>query len=167
MAFEALSSKNEDLLRRDDAGAKDGFAIVDHLSRFSGLAVAQLYLICAAVTVYEIVARYVFHAPTSWAFEVAMSVCAVAWMISAGYVTLKKRHIGITVFYVMAGERGRWTLDLIAMVKQLGPPTFFITLSGKSQQRVLKSLSNPSRFQCHRTASLPITSTPMLAHFSG
>ncbi|MEM8755442.1 MAG: TRAP transporter large permease subunit, partial [Pseudomonadota bacterium] len=103
-------------MRRDDAGAKDGFAIVDHLSRFSGLAVAQLYLICAAVTVYEIVARYVFHSPTSWAFEVAMSVCAVAWMISAGYVTLKKRHIGITVFYVMAGDRGKWTLDLVAML---------------------------------------------------
>ena len=115
MTMQTFEANGADLLQRDDAGAKDAFSIVDHLSRFSGLAVAQLYLICAAVTVWEIVARYVFNAPTSWAFEVAMTVCAVAWMISAGYVTLKKRHIGITVFYVMASDRTKWRLDFFAM----------------------------------------------------
>ncbi|MEO0821045.1 MAG: TRAP transporter large permease subunit [Pseudomonadota bacterium] len=102
-------------MQRSFAGAKDSFAIVDHISRFSGLAVAQLYILCAAVTVYEVIARYVFNAPTDWAFEVAMVLCAIAWMISAGYVTLKKRHIGITVFYLMANERTRWWLDFLAM----------------------------------------------------
>ena len=29
---------------------KDSFAFFDHFSKFSGLAVAQLYLVCAAVT---------------------------------------------------------------------------------------------------------------------
>ena len=99
----------------DADGRDDGFAFVDHISRFSGLAVAQFYLLCAGVTVYEVIARYVFNAPTQWAFEVAMVLCAIAWMISAGYVTLKHRHIGITVFYIMAGERGQWWLDFFAM----------------------------------------------------
>ncbi|MEM9147353.1 MAG: TRAP transporter large permease subunit [Pseudomonadota bacterium] len=115
MTLQSLEPSADDLLHRDANPARDAFSIVDHISRFSGLAVAQLYLICAAVTVYEVIARYVFNAPTSWAFEVVMVVCAVAWMISAGYVTLKKRHIGITVFYIMAGDRGRWALDLFAM----------------------------------------------------
>ena len=116
MTLQTLEPTAQDMLRRDEAGASDAFSFVDHISRFSGLAVAQLYLICAAVTVYEIIARYVFNAPTSWAFEIVMVVCAIAWMISAGYVTLKKRHIGITVFYLMANERARWGLDLFAMV---------------------------------------------------
>ena len=101
-------------LTTDTDGRSDAFGWVDHLSRFSGLAVAQLYLVCAVVTVWEVVARYVFNAPTQWAFEVVMVLCAMAWMISAGYVTLKKRHIGITVFYVMASDRTRWWLDLFA-----------------------------------------------------
>jgi tripartite ATP-independent transporter DctM subunit len=89
---------------------------VDHVSRFLGLAVGNLYLLCAIVTLYEVIARYVFHSPTQWAFEVVMVLCATAWMLSAGYVTLQKRHIGITVFYLMASDRVRWWLDLFAMV---------------------------------------------------
>ena len=45
-----------------------------------------------------------------------MVLAATAWMLSAAYVTLHKRHIGITVFYVMASDRGKWWLDFIAYV---------------------------------------------------
>ena len=44
----------------------DNFRFYDHFSKFSGLAVAQLYLICAAVTGYEVVSRYIFDSPTQW-----------------------------------------------------------------------------------------------------
>jgi len=88
---------------------------VDHFSRFLGLAVGNLYLIAAFCTMWEVVARYVFHAPTQWVFEVVMVLCASAWMLSAGFVTLQKRHIGITVFYLMVSDRARWWLDLFAM----------------------------------------------------
>ena len=45
-----------------------------------------------------------------------MVLAATAWMLSAAYVTLHKRHIGITVFYIMASDRGKWWLDLFAYV---------------------------------------------------
>jgi len=89
---------------------------VDHVSRFLGLAVGNLYLLAAVCTLWEVIARYIFNAPTQWAFEVVMVLCASAWMLSAGFVTLRKRHIGITVFYLMASERVRWWLDVFAMV---------------------------------------------------
>ncbi len=89
---------------------------VDHVSRFMGLAVGNLYLLAAICTMWEVIARYVFNAPTQWVFEVVMVLCASAWMLSAGFVTLQKRHIGITVFYLMASERVRWWLDLFAML---------------------------------------------------
>ena len=94
----------------------DKFRFYDHFSKFSGLAVAQLYLICAAVTGYEVISRYVFDSPTQWVFEVVMVLAATAWMLSAAYVTLHKRHIGITVFYILASDRGKWWLDLFAYV---------------------------------------------------
>jgi len=88
---------------------------VDHVSRFTGLAVANLYLVAAACTLWEVFARYILHSPTQWVFEVVMVLCASAWMLSAGFVTLQKRHIGITVFYLMASDRTKWRLDLFAM----------------------------------------------------
>ena len=92
------------------------YTLLDHVSHFTGLAVAQLYLVVAAVTLYEVVMRYFFHAPTAWAFEMVMVMCATAWTISSGYVTLKKRHIGITVIHNLASSQNKWKLDLFAMV---------------------------------------------------
>ena len=89
---------------------------VDHVSRFLGLSVGNLYLLAAACTLWEVFSRYLLNQPTQWVFEVVMVLCAVAWLISAGFVTLQKRHIGITVLYLMAPERVRWWLDLFAMV---------------------------------------------------
>ena len=94
---------------------KDGFRFFDHFSKFSGLAVAQLYLLCALATAYEVISRYVFDSPTQWVFEVVMVLCATAWMLSAAYITLHNRHIGITVFYIIASDRTKWWLDLFAM----------------------------------------------------
>ena len=42
---------------------------VDHVSRFLGLAVSNLYLLAAACTLWEVVARYVFNSPTQWRFR--------------------------------------------------------------------------------------------------
>lgn len=74
---------------KDDAAWANA---VDHFSRFTGLAVGNLYLIAAGATMWEVIARYVFNAPTQWAFEVVMVLCACAWMLSAGFVTLLQCH---------------------------------------------------------------------------
>ncbi|MPZ08873.1 MAG: aminotransferase class III-fold pyridoxal phosphate-dependent enzyme [Kiloniellaceae bacterium] len=103
------------------------YGIVDHVSHFSGIAVSVLYLVAAGATLWEVVARYVFNAPTQWAFEVVMVLCAATWMISSGYVTLKQRHIGITVFHVLASDRVRWWLDLFATL--VGIAALFLLLS--------------------------------------
>jgi len=89
---------------------------IDHFSRFSGLAVGQLYLICVMITMYEIIARYVFRAPTLWAFEMVMVLCALTWLLSAGYVTLNRRHIGITIIQQFASKSALWWLDLFAFL---------------------------------------------------
>ncbi|GHD57467.1 hypothetical protein GCM10017083_39020 [Thalassobaculum fulvum] len=110
---------------------------IDTFSRFSGLAVGQFYLVCAAVTMYEVIARYFFHAPTQWAFEMVMVLCATAWMLSVGYITQHGRHIGITVFYLMASPRTQWRLDLFALV--VGVVALFL-LAGDAMVRSLDSI---------------------------
>ena len=112
----AVDAPAVDPLAVDDDVHADRLSFMDHVSRFSGLAVAQLYIFCVVVTVYEIVARTFFNAPTPWAFEIVMVTCATAWTISSGYITLKRRHIGITVFYVLGTDRSRWWLDVVAYV---------------------------------------------------
>lgn len=92
---------------------------IAHVSRFIGHAIAPLYLLCAGITVYEVVMRYVFDAPTQWAFEMVMTLCALAWVLSAGYITLYRRHIAITVITDMAGEEMRRRLAIVATLVSL------------------------------------------------
>ena len=104
----------------------DKLNFVDHISKFLGLAVAQLYLLCALITCFEVISRYVFDSPTQWAFEAVMVLCASAWMLSAGYITLHKRHIGITVIYIMMDKAKQWYLDLFAYIIGLIALWFFV-----------------------------------------
>ncbi|EPX78733.1 TRAP transporter large permease subunit [Salipiger mucosus] len=98
-----------------DLAWKD-YTPVDHASHVTGIAISTFYVIASLATLYEVFSRYLLNAPTFWAFETVMVLCAAAWMLSAGYVTLKQRHIAITVFHVMATARQRWWLDLFATI---------------------------------------------------
>ena len=133
------------VLPREERGGLVGAltAAIDRFSRFLGLSVAQFYIICAFVTLWEVVARYVFDAPTSWVFEVVMVLCATAWMLSVGYVTSHKRHIGITVFYLMAGDNTRWWLDLLGMV--VGVFALYL-LASDTMIRALESIDIIERY---------------------
>ena len=95
---------------------RSAYGPVEHISHVTGIAVSTFYLIAAIMTLIEVFCRYVLNAPTYWAFETVMVTVAAAWMLSAGYVTLKKRHIAITVIHNIASPATRWWLDLIAMV---------------------------------------------------
>jgi tripartite ATP-independent transporter DctM subunit len=116
---------------------------VDTFSRFSGLAVGQFYLIGATITLYEVIARYAFDAPTQWAFEMVMVLCASAWMLSSGYITLRRRHIGITVFYVLASEKAQWRLDLFAMLVGV---LALMLLADDTLTRALESIDMVERY---------------------
>jgi len=110
------------------------------VSEFLGLAAAQLYLLCALITTYEVVMRYVFHAPTQWAFEVVMVLCATAWLLSVGYVTRHRRHIGITVLYVLAPPRVRWVLDLLINLVALAAVAILMYAAWEPAMRAIGSI---------------------------
>lgn len=89
---------------------------VDRLNQFIGLSVSHLYLICVAITIYEVAMRYLFNSPTQWAFEVVMVVCASAWALSGGYLAMRRSHIAITVVYERTKGRVRWYLELFILM---------------------------------------------------
>jgi TRAP-type mannitol/chloroaromatic compound transport system permease small subunit len=89
---------------------------VDRVNQFVGLSVTHLYLICAAITVYEVAMRYFFNAPTQWAFEVVMVVCASAWALSGSYITMRRSHIAITVLYEHVKGTAKWWVDLFILL---------------------------------------------------
>tara|TARA_R110002096_G_scaffold104648_6_gene230487 strand:- start:1162 stop:1692 length:531 start_codon:yes stop_codon:yes gene_type:complete len=104
-------------------GAPGILGAIDRLNQFLGLSAAHFYLVSAVITAYEVILRYFFNAPTLWAFEVVMVVCASAWVLSGPYVTMRNSHIAITVLYQYASDRVRWWLDIFIYVVSIGSMT--------------------------------------------
>jgi TRAP-type C4-dicarboxylate transport system permease small subunit len=75
---------------------------IDRINTFLGEKLAWLYLAAVAVTAYEVVMRYVFNTPTTWAFELTVLLCAVCYLLAGGYVTRLEAHIAITSVYDVA-----------------------------------------------------------------
>lgn len=90
--------------------------LIDRLNRLLGEYVCYLYLIAVVVTTYEVVMRYLFNAPTSWAFELTVLMCGVSYLLSGGFVTGQRKHIAITALYDLAPPQLKWWLDIIGMI---------------------------------------------------
>ena len=67
--------------------------VVDGFSDWSGKIVAWLILPLVASLTYEGIARYVFDAPTLWAYDLSYMLYAAFLMLCAHYTLMKGAHI--------------------------------------------------------------------------
>ncbi|UTW13416.1 TRAP transporter small permease subunit [Marinobacterium rhizophilum] len=89
---------------------------ISRLSICIGYACAPLYLASLLIAVYEVVMRYFFNAPSDWAFEVTLTLCAVAWALSVGFVGQQSRHIAITFLRDFVPNRKKHWLDVLTLM---------------------------------------------------
>ncbi len=72
------------------------------------------------VSVFEVIARYVFDSPTYWAHESTTFLIAAVFLIGGPIALARDKHIRVRVLYDAVSERTRRWLDvvnsLIAMV---------------------------------------------------
>jgi TRAP-type mannitol/chloroaromatic compound transport system permease small subunit len=92
-------------------------AITAKIDRFTdavGLAVAWLNIPLVLAVGYEVVARYVFNAPTIWAYEVTYMLYAAVFMLGAAYALHKGAHIRTDFFFESWSTRTKGIIDSIA-----------------------------------------------------
>lgn len=86
--------------------------LVDAISEWSGRIVSWLFLISVFAVFYEVIGRYLFNAPTIWAFEVSLYGSAAAIIVAGAYCTKHRTHIAITVVHEVLPSRMRCGLDV-------------------------------------------------------
>jgi TRAP-type mannitol/chloroaromatic compound transport system permease small subunit len=89
--------------------------LIDGFNTWLGRQAAWLYLGAVVITFYEVLARYLFNAPTTWAFEITIFLCAAGYLLSGPSVTAQDQHIAITSIVEIAGPRLRWWMRLFAL----------------------------------------------------
>lgn len=87
--------------------------LIQSISRFSGETIAWLVVPLILATVYDVVARYAFNAPTQWAYEVGYMVMGAHALLGMAYTLRENGHIRIDAFTHRFSEGAKAIVDLV------------------------------------------------------
>jgi TRAP-type mannitol/chloroaromatic compound transport system permease small subunit len=87
---------------------------IDGFGAWSGKTVAWLILPLVFGLTYEGVARYLFDAPTLWAFDLSYMLYAAIFMLGAHYALLKGSHIRTDMLWEKFTPRVKGRIDAVA-----------------------------------------------------
>ncbi|WP_233589061.1 TRAP transporter small permease subunit [Falsigemmobacter faecalis] len=90
---------------------------ISRLNAFLGSwVVSPLALVIFAVMIWEVVARYVFSAPTLWATELSQLLFGVYIVLSGGWLLLHRGHVNVDILVARLPPRRRAALDMATSV---------------------------------------------------
>ena len=104
--------------------------ILDSISLWSGRIVAWLIIPMVLSLVYEVVARYVFDAPTAWAYDMTFMLYGSFFMIGSAYTLYKKGHIRTDSYYGGWSVRTQGWVDTVCYLLLFFPPLIFFLVVG-------------------------------------
>ena len=87
--------------------------LIDFCSLWSGRLVSWLLIALIIVVMYEVIARYVFNAPTVWYFDMGYMLGGTAYIMGGAYVLYLKRHARVDIIYKNLSYRTRLIIDII------------------------------------------------------
>ncbi|ORE92177.1 TRAP transporter, DctQ family protein [Stappia sp. 22II-S9-Z10] len=80
-----------------------------------GLACAAL-LVLIGITLYEVIMRYAFRAPTRWAFDLAWMLNGASFLLAAAFALRHRQHVVIDVFSNALPARVRHAITGFAFI---------------------------------------------------
>jgi len=86
---------------------------IDLLSTGVGKAFAWLILVLTAVVCWDVIARYVFAAPTDWAFDTSYMLYGTLFMMAGAYTLARNGHVRGDFLYANMNPRTQAALDLL------------------------------------------------------
>lgn len=84
---------------------------VDRISAGIGKLFAWCIVLLTAAIVYEIFARYLFRAPTAWAFDVSYMLYGTLFMMAGAYTLSREGHVRADFLYRLFPARVQGGLD--------------------------------------------------------
>jgi len=85
--------------------------VVVVVSRVSMLVI----LLGVAIAFFEVLMRYVFNSPTTWAYKKTLWLGAIVYLVSGVYAMQQRSHIRITAIYHIAPAWLRMTFDYLTL----------------------------------------------------
>ncbi|MEO8303968.1 MAG: TRAP transporter small permease subunit [Betaproteobacteria bacterium] len=85
---------------------------LDAVTRVVGKAIAWLIVPMVLSLVWEVTARYLFNAPTEWAYDMTFMLYGTFFMVGSAWTLQRGGHIRTDTFYAKWSVRTRARVDL-------------------------------------------------------
>jgi TRAP-type mannitol/chloroaromatic compound transport system permease small subunit len=106
--------------------------IIDKFTDTTGTWVAWLNVPLVLAVSYEVLARYLFNAPTIWSFDITYMLYGTIFMLGSAYALHKGAHIRTDFFFEKWSIRTKGMIDSIAFLVFFFPSIFvFFLVSGQ------------------------------------
>jgi len=103
---------------------------IDRFTERSGLVFAWLLVPLLAAVAWEVVARYAFDAPTSWAYETIYMLYASMFMLGAAYALRVGAHIRTDFLWEKWPPRTRAAIEAVAYLGFFFPGMLLFLAAG-------------------------------------
>jgi TRAP-type mannitol/chloroaromatic compound transport system permease small subunit len=103
---------------------------IDRLSTLVGQTFAWCILLLTGVVTYEVVARYAFRAPTSWAYDVSYMLYGTLFMMAGAYALSRNAHVRGDFLYRNFPPRRQAWFDLMLYLLFFFPAIIAFMISG-------------------------------------
>ncbi len=87
---------------------------IERLTGSVGILASLAIVPLVAATCYEVFARYLFNAPTIWAYEVGYILTGSHFLLAMAYTLREGEHIRIDIFSTRFSPRTRAVIDLVS-----------------------------------------------------
>jgi TRAP-type mannitol/chloroaromatic compound transport system permease small subunit len=106
---------------------------IDRFTDAIGFVVAWLNIPLVLAVAYEVIARYVFNAPTIWVFDVTYMLYSAIFMLGAAYALHKGAHIRTDFFFEAWSTRTKGWIDSIAYLGLFFPSLILLFVVGAQE----------------------------------
>lgn len=93
--------------------------LIDGTNEVVGRTISFVAVIFAALIIFDVIMRYVFHQPTRWAFDVTKQLYGFYFIMLGGYALRHKAHVRVDLLIE------RFSPNVRRWIEILGYPIFF------------------------------------------
>ena len=107
--------------------------LIDKFTDRTGVWIAWLNVPLVIVVAWEVIARYFFHAPTLWSFDVTYMLYGTIFMLGAAYALHKGAHIRTDFFYEKWSTKTKGMVDSISYILFFFPSIVMLLAASGSE----------------------------------
>lgn len=100
--------------------SEDFFRVLRRVNIYLSVLAGIIVIVASIITTYDVVMRYGYAAPTTWAGELACFMMVYVVFLGLGFALQNGSHVSVDLFLEWASEGTQWVLRLLGGIIVLG-----------------------------------------------